>query len=52
MKNTRFCLIIIIVLVLFFGCTNRKNTSQENNLTLDGEIEKTLQEQFDDYIEK
>lgn len=51
MKNTRFCL-IIFVLVLFFGCTNTKKTSQEKSLTLDEKIEKPLQELFDEYIEK
>ena len=50
MKNIKFCL-IIIVLVLFFGCTNTKNTSQEKSLTLDEKIEKPLQELFDEYIE-
>lgn len=50
MKNIRFCL-IFIVLVLLCGCTNTKNTSQEKSLTLDEKIEKPLQELFDEYIE-
>lgn len=50
MKNIKFCLIIVVVLLLC-GCTNTKNTSQEKRLTLDEKIEKPLQELFDEYIE-